>query len=128
MCDNRANLGLLITLIYLLCMAQVALAAPQVSGARIGVYLVKRVVLDVSSTVSFRVFTLPEPYRVVLELPEVTWARDLRSPSNGGLVTGMRFGLFKPGLSRVVLDFCRFLCELLRPLQSIRRREADPIE
>ncbi|MEC8289457.1 MAG: N-acetylmuramoyl-L-alanine amidase, partial [Pseudomonadota bacterium] len=53
---------------------------------------------------SFRVFTLPEPYRVVLELPEVTWSRDLRSPSNGGLVTGMRFGLFKPGLSRVVLD------------------------
>ena len=41
---------------------------------------------------------------MVLELPEVTWARDLRSPSNGGLVTGMRFGLFKPGLSRVVLD------------------------
>ena len=105
MCDNRANLGLLITLIYLLCMVQVALAAPQVSGARIGVYPGKtRVVLDVSSTVSFRVFTLPEPYRVVLELPEVTWARDLRSPSNGGLVTGMRFGLFKPGLSRVVLD------------------------
>ena len=105
MCDHRANLGLLITLIYLLCMAQVALAAPQVSGARIGVYPGKtRVVLDVSSTVSFRVFTLPEPYRVVLELPEVTWARDLRSPSNGGLVTGMRFGLFKPGLSRVVLD------------------------
>ena len=105
MCDNRANLCLLIPLIYLLCMAQVALAAPQVSGARIGVYPGKtRVVLDVSSTVSFRVFTLPEPYRVVLELPEVTWAHDLRSPSNGGLVTGMRFGLFKPGLSRVVLD------------------------
>ena len=106
MFDKRASFGLLISLICLVYTAEVAIAAPQVSGARIGVYPSKtRVVLDVSSRVSFRTFTLPAPYRVVLELPEVTWAPDLRSPPNGGLVTGMRFGLFKPGLSRVVLDF-----------------------
>ena len=45
MFDNEANLGLLITLIYLLCMAQVALLHPKFR-ARDWVYPGKRVVLD----------------------------------------------------------------------------------
>jgi N-acetylmuramoyl-L-alanine amidase len=80
-------------------------AAPQVTGVRVGVYPAKtRIVLDVSSAVKFSAFILPEPYRVVVDMSEVTWSPEMRNPPSGGLVTGMRFGLFKPGSSRVVLD------------------------
>lgn len=82
-----------------------AAAAPQVTGVRVGVYPVKtRIVLDITGAVNFRSFVLPQPYRVVVDLSEVTWSPKLRNPPIGGLVTGMRFGLFKPGSSRVVLD------------------------
>lgn len=80
-------------------------AAPQVTGVRVGVYPAKtRIVFDVSGAVKFSSFILPQPYRVVLDMSEVTWSPKLRNPPTGGLVTGMRFGLFKPGASRVVLD------------------------
>lgn len=82
-----------------------AAAAPQVTGVRVGVYPAKtRIVLDVSGAVKFSSFVLPKPYRVVIDMSEVTWSPKLRNPPKGGLVTGMRFGLFKPGSSRVVLD------------------------
>jgi N-acetylmuramoyl-L-alanine amidase len=80
-------------------------AAPQVTGVRVGFYPAKtRIVFDVSGAVKFSSFILPQPYRVVLDMSEVTWSPKLRNPPTGGLVTGMRFGLFKPGASRVVLD------------------------
>tara|TARA_R110002126_G_scaffold7828_66_gene38033 strand:+ start:1293 stop:2495 length:1203 start_codon:yes stop_codon:yes gene_type:complete len=82
-----------------------AAAAPQVTGVRVGVYPAKtRIVLDVSGAVKYSSFILPKPYRVVVDMSEVTWSPKLRNPPTGGLVTGMRFGLFKPGSSRVVLD------------------------
>lgn len=80
-------------------------ATPQVTGVRVGVYPAKtRIVLDVDSSVTFKSFVLQQPYRVVLDMSEVTWSPKLRDPPKGGLVTGMRFGLFRPGSSRVVLD------------------------
>lgn len=82
-----------------------AAAAPQVTGVRVGVYPAKtRIVFDVSAAVKLSSFVLPKPYRVVVDLSEVTWSPKLRNPPKGGLVTGMRFGLFRPGSSRVVLD------------------------
>jgi N-acetylmuramoyl-L-alanine amidase len=80
-------------------------ATPQVTGVRVGVYPAKtRIVLDVDSSVTFKSFVLQQPYRVVFDMSEVTWSPKLRNPPKGGLVTGMRFGLFRPGSSRVVLD------------------------
>ncbi|CAN0476286.1 unnamed protein product, partial [Discosporangium mesarthrocarpum] len=80
-------------------------ATPQVTGVRVGVYPGKtRIVLDVDRSVKFTSFVLPQPFRVVVDMSEVTWSPSLRNPPKGGLVTGMRFGLFKPGSSRVVLD------------------------
>ena len=82
-----------------------AAAAPQVTGVRVGVYPAKtRIVLDVTGAVKFSSFILPQPYRVILDMSEVTWSSNLKNPPKGGLVSGMRFGLFKPGASRVVLD------------------------
>jgi N-acetylmuramoyl-L-alanine amidase len=80
-------------------------ATPQVTGVRVGVYPAKtRIVLDIDRSVTFKSFVLPDPYRVVLDMPEVTWSPKLRNAPTGGIVTGIRFGLFRPGASRVVLD------------------------
>jgi N-acetylmuramoyl-L-alanine amidase len=76
-----------------------------VTDVRIGVDPGKtRIVLELDRPVKFNSFVLPQPYRVVLDMSEVTWSPKLRNPPTGGLVTGMRFGLFRPGSSRVVLD------------------------
>ena len=64
-----------------------------------------RFVLDVDGDVKPRVFTLAEPYRVVIDLPEVQWAQETQpSRDSKGLVAGYRFGLFRPGNARVVID------------------------
>ncbi len=64
-----------------------------------------RVVLEVSRGVDFELFTLSNPYRVVLDLPEVGWRMPARPlPRNTGLLDALRYGLFKPGISRLVLQ------------------------
>ena len=77
-----------------------------VTDARIGAHESKtRLVLDVTGRVSYRVFTLTDPHRVVIDLPEVRWelARSAL-PANKGLVQKLRYGTFKPGNSRLVLE------------------------
>lgn len=64
-----------------------------------------RIVLDLSDRLPYSFFTLADPYRVVIDLPEVEWsARSRSANSNAGLVSGYRFGLFQSGNSRFVLD------------------------
>ncbi len=79
---------------------------PQVTGVRIGVHGMRtRIVLDLDQKVAFNYFTLPEPYRVVLNLPEVGWNLNIKTlPKKKGLLKRMRYGLFTPGASRMVLD------------------------
>lgn len=81
-------------------------AAAHVSDVRVGLHGERtRIVLDLDRGVDFNVFTLPEPYRVVLDLPEVDWSLDLANlPENKGALTKMRYGLFTPGTSRMVFD------------------------
>ena len=84
-------------------------AAPSVEAARIGETPERtRFVLELSENLPYRVFTLPDPFRVVVDLPEVQWGvPENRQPKVMGLITGLRFGLFAPGTSRVVLDVSR---------------------
>ncbi|MEM8876796.1 MAG: N-acetylmuramoyl-L-alanine amidase [Pseudomonadota bacterium] len=64
-----------------------------------------RFVLDIDRAVAFRIFTLADPYRIVLELPEVGFDLDGSVGRQGrGLVTAFRYGQFAAGKSRVVLD------------------------
>ncbi len=64
-----------------------------------------RVVLDVDRMINFKVFTLSDPYRVVVDLPEAGWRLPAKPlPSPNGVFRKLRYGLFKPGKSRVVLD------------------------
>lgn len=83
-----------------------AKAQPQISDVRIGQHGQRtRIVLDLDRSVKFDVFTLPEPYRVVVNLPEVAWSlKSQNLPENKGLMQRMRYGLFAPGTSRMVLD------------------------
>ncbi len=64
-----------------------------------------RFVADVSKTVNYSVYVLPDPYRVVIDLPDVTF--DL-PPGIGhkvrGLVSQYRYGLVEKGKSRIVID------------------------
>lgn len=80
--------------------------AAEVKNVRLGHHSdYTRVVLDLSEPVEFEIFTLADPYRVVVDLPEMTWAADSSSfKVRAGVVSGLRFGLFQPGNSRLVLD------------------------
>jgi N-acetylmuramoyl-L-alanine amidase len=67
-----------------------------------------RFVMDFSRKVEVRAFTLADPYRVVIDLPQVTFKLPPRTGEQGrGLVKAFRFGLVMPGGSRIVLDLSK---------------------
>jgi N-acetylmuramoyl-L-alanine amidase len=80
--------------------------APTVTEAKLGVEPnLTRVELSLTGAPDFRVFTLADPDRVVIDLSEVGWKVPGGKKLQGhGLVAGLRFGLFKAGTSRIVLD------------------------
>jgi N-acetylmuramoyl-L-alanine amidase len=79
---------------------------PVVIDARIGEHPDRtRFVVEVSDPLIFRVFTLANPDRVVVDLPEVLWRLKAPDrPSGTGAVRSYRYGLFRPGDSRFVID------------------------
>ena len=84
-----------------------ALAATAVvTDVRVGEHAQStRFVLELDHKVEFSVFMLANPYRVVIDLPEVGWRLPPRPlPTNTGLLNQFRYGLFKAGTSRIVLD------------------------
>ncbi|MDF2368278.1 N-acetylmuramoyl-L-alanine amidase [Sneathiella sp.] len=89
------------------CLFAPAYAAPaiDVSSARLGQHTDKtRFVLEMSAAPQYDVFLLAEPYRIVIDLPELNWRADEDAGRKKGLVENYRFGLFKKDTSRVVLD------------------------
>ena len=81
---------------------------------------VTRFVLDFTQKIEFTLFTLAEPDRLVIDLPEVGWRLPPRPlPRRTGVLDALRYGLFKPGLSRVVVD-------LTRPVAAQRAYLMDP--
>jgi N-acetylmuramoyl-L-alanine amidase len=84
--------------------AERAGARPTVTDVRIGAHSdFTRFVLELDAAPAYRVFALADPYRVVIDLPEIEWPA-LASGQNGGLIGELRYGLFTPTTSRVVLD------------------------
>jgi N-acetylmuramoyl-L-alanine amidase len=64
-----------------------------------------RVVVDLSRKIDLRAFTLADPYRVVVDLPQVTFQLPPKLDGQGrGLVKAFRYGLVMTGGSRIVLD------------------------
>jgi N-acetylmuramoyl-L-alanine amidase len=64
-----------------------------------------RFVLDLDRAIQFRAFTLADPYRVVVDIPQVSFQL---GPGVGvagrGLIKAFRYGLVMPGGSRIVFD------------------------
>ena len=64
-----------------------------------------RFVVDLSRKIDLHVFTLADPYRVVVDIPQVTFRLPPKAGESGrGLIQAFRFGLVMPGGSRIVLD------------------------
>lgn len=82
---------------------------PIIMDARIGEHPDRtRFVVEVSDPIQLRVFTLADPDRVVIDMPEVRWhLGGADRPSGRGAIKSYRFGLFRPGNSRLVIDLAR---------------------
>jgi N-acetylmuramoyl-L-alanine amidase len=64
-----------------------------------------RFVVDLNRKVDLAVFTLADPYRVVVDLPQTTFKFPAKAGEQGrGLVKAFRFGVIMQGGSRIVLD------------------------
>ncbi len=82
---------------------------PVVMSARIGEHEDRtRFVVEMSDPVQMRVFTLSGPDRVVIDMPAVQWHLDgPPRPTGNGAVRSYRYGLFRSGNSRFVIDLNR---------------------
>ena len=114
-------IGWILGLLLMLGGAAGAVAKPAITDARLAVEPgLTRVVISLSQRSDFQVFTLADPYRVVIDLSEVDWKVPSGTKLRGqGLVAGMRYGLFKAGTSRVVLD-------LMEPSEVARAEFLSP--
>lgn len=84
-----------------------------------------RVVINLSDSATIDHFTLADPYRLVINLPDTTW----KLPPNwkqakGGVVKAFRFGRLGPGRSRLIIDLtgpAKLADLLILPPQGERR-------
>lgn len=66
-----------------------------------------RFVLELSENIDFSIFRLADPYRIVLDLPELDFTignGGSPMPQPTGLIKSIRWGLFQAGDTRVVID------------------------
>jgi N-acetylmuramoyl-L-alanine amidase len=67
-----------------------------------------RMVVDFSQKIELRAFTLANPYRVIIDLPQVVFRLPPQTGESGrGLVKAFRYGLMMTGGSRIVIDLTR---------------------
>ena len=79
---------------------------PIASDARLaGDTKLTRFVLDLDKAIQFRAFVLDDPYRVVVDIPQVSFRLPPGTGATGrGLVKAFRYGMVMPGGSRIVFD------------------------
>lgn len=102
----RGNWQSLILALALVLVPASVWAQPEVNDVRVGQHGKNtRFVLNLSDKVDVEIFTLADPYRIVIDFPEIAWRLDpTATQASAGLIKGFRFGLFKPGRSRMVID------------------------
>jgi len=89
--------------------APAASDAPVASEVRLGGDDTQtRMIVDLSQKIDVRAFTLANPYRVVMDMPQVTFRLPPKTGEAGrGLIKAFRFGLVMQGGSRIVIDLAR---------------------
>jgi N-acetylmuramoyl-L-alanine amidase len=61
--------------------------------------------LAITRAVPYQIFTLADPYRLVIDVPDVNFRLPKGAGQQGrGLIQAYRYGLFAPGKSRIVID------------------------
>ncbi len=103
---HSACISCIISIFFMALQSFPGFADAVATGARVGGDETRtRFVADVTKPVSYSVYVLPDPYRVVIDLPDVAF--DL-PPGIGhkvrGLVSEYRYGVLEPGKSRIVID------------------------
>lgn len=100
------GLGALLMALAMGGVAGSAAAAPAVTDLRAAANgSGTRIVIEITGPVDFTVFTLVDPYRVVVDLPQVAWRlpnRPVRLETPA--VLGVRYGQFEADRARIVLD------------------------
>lgn len=83
-----------------------AASAPVVESIRLGINgQTTRLVIDIDREVDVETFALDNPDRLVIDLPQVKWEIGEEGRRKGtGLIQRFRYGLFREGTSRLVLD------------------------
>ncbi len=67
-----------------------------------------RFVMDLSRKIDLYTFTLADPYRIVVDIPQVTFQLPPKTGESGrGLIKAFRFGLLMQGGSRMVFDLVK---------------------
>jgi N-acetylmuramoyl-L-alanine amidase len=89
--------------------ADVSSDFPVASEARLGGdETATRMVVDFSQKIDMRAFTLANPYRVIIDLPQVVFRFPPKTGESGrGLIKAFRYGLMMTGGSRIVIDLTR---------------------
>ena len=79
---------------------------PQATAVRVGGDNAKtRFVMDFDRKIDMATFTLADPYRIVVDLPQVIFKLPPHAGDQGrGLIKAFRYGLIMEGGSRIVLD------------------------
>jgi N-acetylmuramoyl-L-alanine amidase len=81
-----------------------------------------RLVIDLSRKIDVRAFTIADPYRVVIDIPQVNFQFPAKTGEHGrGIVKAFRFGLVMKGRSRIVVD-------VAGPVRVARAFVVDPAE
>ncbi len=97
-------------------------ANTNITAVRLGLHTDKtRFVLEIDQKPDYRIFFLPNPDRLVIDMQEVNWRTGSNSKKGLGLIENYRYGLFRQGTSRIVLD-------LKSPVKVIRETILPPTD
>ena len=79
-----------------------------------------RFVIDLEKGPEFGLLRLANPYRLVIDLPDVEFAAPPAAGEGRGLISDYRYGLIAPGKARIVLD-------LSGPVEVVNTFVLDPV-
>jgi len=106
--QTARHIALSFLALVLLCAGAAPARALSVDNIRFGTHPDKtRMVLELSEKVDFRVFTLSNPWRLIIDMPTFGWnVSAVSTPVQSG-VGSIRQGSLQAGVSRIVIDMTK---------------------